>query len=232
MTLKRLMIVLAVLVVLAGVGIMWLWQYAYTPEGRARVIIAQLKRDDSSLRGWMLQHHVVRPGYLMPSESGHPLSCWVDFESVIAAQEMAKIGPEILPLVIDTLKKEPDSKVRWMAVQVCGALHNPVAIKPLIDYGHDRYRNPYNGTTMDLWANSMAAMGPEAIDPLIRLLEDSDNLNRYCAATALGKLKDKRATAALIRHSNDPDTDVRKAVTTALEKLRAKPPPASQPGKP
>jgi uncharacterized membrane protein YqiK len=73
MTLKRLMIVLAVLVVLAGVGIMWLWQYAYTPEGRARVIIAQLKNDTTSLRGWMLQHHVIRPGFVVTPEVSHCL---------------------------------------------------------------------------------------------------------------------------------------------------------------
>ena len=71
MTLKRLIIVLGVLVVLAGVGIMWLWQYAYSPEGRARIIIAQLKNDTTSLRGWMLQHHVVRQGFSFPPHRGH-----------------------------------------------------------------------------------------------------------------------------------------------------------------
>ena len=35
MTLKRLYIILGILIFLAGVGIAWLWQYAYTPEGRA-----------------------------------------------------------------------------------------------------------------------------------------------------------------------------------------------------
>ena len=59
MTLKRLAILLAILIFLAGVGIAWLWQYAYTPQGRARVIIAQLKGDnDTTLRGWMLKHLV------------------------------------------------------------------------------------------------------------------------------------------------------------------------------
>ena len=38
MTLKRLMIILGILVVLAGGGIAWLWQYAYSPQGRARGI--------------------------------------------------------------------------------------------------------------------------------------------------------------------------------------------------
>ena len=59
MTLKRLFIILGILVLLAGIGIAWLWEYAYSPQGRARIIIAQLRGDDTTLRGWLLKNELV-----------------------------------------------------------------------------------------------------------------------------------------------------------------------------
>jgi hypothetical protein len=73
MTLKRLMIILGILVVLAGCGIAWLWQYAYSPQGRARVIIAQLKGDTTSLRGWMLH---TKKSLTASPQTNAPCSGW------------------------------------------------------------------------------------------------------------------------------------------------------------
>jgi hypothetical protein len=129
MTLKRLMIVLAVLVFLAGVGIAWFWQYAYSPPGRARVIIAQLKGDTTSIRGWLLQHHLVRSWFAVPPEE--------DDMPFSAESEMCKLGGEALPVAIEA-RRGNNRKVRWMAIKACGEFQNPIAIKPLANY----MRNP------------------------------------------------------------------------------------------
>ncbi len=140
MTLKRLMIILGILVVLAGVGIAWLWQYAYSPQGRARVIIAQLKNDTTSLRGWMLQHHVIRPGFSEPPPNEGGFGHIIDRDKA-AADEMEKLGHDVLPIVIDAFQDENDHDMVCMAIRVCGKFHDPSAIKPLVKCMHDITRD-------------------------------------------------------------------------------------------
>jgi len=55
----------------------------------------------------------------------------------------------------------------------------------------------------DLCVDMLVKIGPEACGALITLLEDPEPEIRWCAAEALGTLKDKRATDALIRHLHD-----------------------------
>lgn len=179
MTLKRLMIVLGVLVFLAGVGIMWLWQYAYSPEGRARVIIAQLKNDTTSLRGWMLQHHVVRPGFSEPPpENPYP------HERVWAAKnKMVKLGDEVLPVVIEALRDE-NKAVRLMALELSEQRTDPAAIPQIIEMCEDS----------DSWVRSEAVEGlgelkdTRAIPALRKRLNDPSGEVRWLAAESLKKL--------------------------------------------
>ena len=241
MTLKRLMLILGILVFLAGAGIMWLWQYAYSPEGRARVIIAQLRNDTTSLRGWMLQHHVIRPGYSVPTPDKFG---WVPASDVLAADEMVRLDRQIIPFVIETLQ-DRDYHVRWMAIDACGKFHDPAVIQPLakcmrdatIENFNKAPIHVYNGVELGTQCNSRDALieiGPEAYGPLLEasknadenvrhsfpfvmaqkwgsaavphlidLLEDSQGDVRSSAAEELGKLKDQRATGALIRHLSD-----------------------------
>ena len=126
MTLKRLMIVLGVLVFLAGIGIMWLWQYAYSPEGRARVIIAQLKGDsDTTLRGWLLQHHLIRPGFSETAQAETPDGpLHFTGPRTVAAIEMAKLGPAASPMVIEALH-DTDYGVRIVGFRTCWLLGDP-----------------------------------------------------------------------------------------------------------
>ena len=152
MTLKRLFIILGILVVLAGAGIAWLWQYAYSPQGRARVIIAQLKGDTTSWRGWMLQHHVILPGFSEPPQDTSSRASKTntmpstfqsylddinrkfrtsDARRIAAADEMVKLGPAVRPLVLDSLRDgNPDMQL--MAIRACGKFRDPDAIKPLV----------------------------------------------------------------------------------------------------
>jgi HEAT repeat protein len=216
MTLKRLAILLAILIFLAGVGIAWLWQYAYTPQGRARVIIAQLRGDnDTSLRGWLLRHHLVRPGFTVSPPS------WDDPDSehheiTVAADEMVKVGREVLPIVIEAMN-DPDSKVQWMAVRACGEFRDPIAIRPLTAFVRAPYR--CQGFVESWWEDSMVAMGPEACESLMQLLEDKQGIVRLYAVEALGKLKDKRAGDALARHVSDREEEVRFYAADALVEI-------------
>jgi len=60
-TLKRLMIGIGVIVLLAGIGIAWLWEYAYTVEGRARNLIVVFEGRSEGVRAWIVRHHLTRP---------------------------------------------------------------------------------------------------------------------------------------------------------------------------
>lgn len=121
-------LVAPLLVVLAGIGIMWLWQYAYSPQGRARVIIAQLKKDDSSLRGWLLKHHLVRPGFSVLCQREDEILH--DPEIVAAADEMVKLGHEVLPVMIESLHDD-NRDVQATMIWACGKTHDPAVIQSL-----------------------------------------------------------------------------------------------------
>ena len=206
MTLKRLMIILGILVFLAGVGIMWLWQYAYTPQGRARVIIAQLKGDkDTSLRGWMLQHHLVRPGFPPPREDATPDER--EWASIVAVtDEMVKLGRDIQPVASEAVHSD-NHDVCLMAIWTCGKLRDPAAIRPLLDFMHNKTFGVDPETKAEC-VKSLVAIGPEAYGPLMGLLDDpqySEGVYRAEVACLLGKVKDGRVTDALIRHLSDND---------------------------
>lgn len=158
MTLKRLMIVVGILVALLGGGIAWLWEYAYSPEGRARVIVAQLKGDKTSLRGWLLEHELIRPGYVfdvdaetarakkevqeeLERESRIPNGPGFDSpgrlkDKLTAARRAAvadaivKCGPKALPVVFEALQDD-NHDLRTVAALVCEGMQDPSEIEPL-----------------------------------------------------------------------------------------------------
>jgi HEAT repeat protein len=261
MTLKRLTILLATLMFLAGVGIAWLWQYAYTPQGRARVIIAQLKGDTTSLHGWLLQHHLVRPGFpdppLMqsPTYPNGPIVVALHACQCVdpATNEMVKLDQVVLPVVIESLHDD-NFAVQSMAIQACGKFRNPLAIQPLVKCLRDAMRPDPTGQRdmydiLNLCRDSLIEIGPEAfgqlrevshddrnmesrlagalatkrgvaaIPQLIEMLEDTGCYGRCEAADELGKLKDKRATDALIGQLNSFNNDVQERVAKALGEI-------------
>lgn len=173
MTLKRLAIFLAILIFLAGVGIAWLWQYAYTPEGRARVIIAQLKGEsDTTLRGWLLRHHVIRPGFAEPPDEP---SIFVKDPGIPAAtDEMIRLGHDVLPIVIEALEDSNDD-VQKMAVRACRKFRDPIAIEPLVKcVTVATQRNAIGAGSLffdtyvqSLCLDSLAKIGPKAYPKLL-----------------------------------------------------------------
>ena len=200
------MIILGILVVIAGVGIMWLWQYAYTPQGRARVIIAQLRGDrDTTLRGWLLQHHVVRQGFPVPPEGeGH-------FE-IPASEEMVKLGPSALPVVIEALGDD-NLDVRLMAIRACGKFRDPAAIQPLDKYMcEERFKEDTRLMCLEV----LIDIGPEAYGTL---LKHSRWLNDKDLCTILEILTQKRAGEALLPHLNAGSMYVARRAALCLCKI-------------
>ncbi len=252
MTLKRLMLILGILVVLAGVGIAWLWQYAYSPEGRARVIIAQFNGDTTSLRGRMLQNHLIRPGYTAPpndeptveQQGLTPKDIMYDAEVQrrnaralerkidAATNEMVKLGHEVLPIMIETMRAECFRWDKRLAVRVCGKLHDPVAIEPIAKCLGDDIRatgGSWNEIQFEC-VNALVDFGPVAYGPLME-----DSRNSYIRQEIPAIIAEKWGQAAvpyLIEMIDDSDHDTRRDVAGALEKLGVKPPAASQSGKP
>jgi HEAT repeat protein len=238
MTLKRLVTTLGILVVLAGAGIMSLWQYAHSSSGRARIIIAQLKGDTFSLSGWMLTHHLVQPVYS---------ASWGKAEDLAAENEMIKLGPRVLPVVIDALHDD-NRVVRMMAVRTCGEFRDSSAIQPLAQRMREETSDP---AVQDLCLVSLVEIGPEAYGPLldaakegnshmrwsvpetvaqiwgaqavpqlVEFLDNSDGSVRWSAASELARFKDKRATDALVRHLEDGDANVARSSAIALGDIR------------
>ena len=234
MTLKRLVTTLGILIVLAGVGIMCLWQYAYSPQGRARTIIVQLKGDTISPLAWMISHHVVRPAYS---------ASWAKSEGSVAEVEMMKLGHEALPVVIEAMQDE-NRVVRTMAVRVCRTFRDPVAIQSLaecmcdeggdfvlqhlclvslVEIGPEAYGSlceaarKANPDVRWMVPKTVAqTWGAKAVPQLIGFLDDSDLYIRWSAASELARFKDKRATESLIRHLSDSDAMVAKSSAIAL----------------
>lgn len=68
-------------------------------------------------------------------------------------------------------------------------------------------------------AFALSKIGKPAVEPLIKLLEDSNNNIRFFAINALGIIGDERAVEPLIDALNDKDTNVRRITADALGKI-------------
>lgn len=196
MTLKRLMISIGVLALLVGIGIAWLWQYAYSPEGRARTIITQLRGDTTTLRGWMLQHDVIPAGFCDSPQNVPEDACarncrWMatvgdaelDYKYVIvlnrvaaASDAMVELGHTALPIAIGAMQ-ENNEEVRLTGILACGKSHDSSAIEPLVRCANEsilRRSNPImkgdDGYTYEMCCiKSLIEIGPEASGPLLRI---------------------------------------------------------------
>jgi len=101
---------------------------------------------------------------------------------------------------------------RYSAIDALGQLHDPRAIKLLIE---TLQSDAYSGLRWKA-AEALARIGTPAVDPLIILLDDSDEDVRWKVAIALGEIGDPRAVDPLLSRLADPDAYVRSRVALAL----------------
>ncbi|ULH18210.1 HEAT repeat domain-containing protein (plasmid) [Deinococcus sp. KNUC1210] len=109
----------------------------------------------------------------------------------------------------------PDKNVRIRAALDLGAAQHRDALPDLIArLGHEADFFVRENLT---WA--IVRMGPEAVPPLLELLENPDAATRLQAVHTLGKLADAASTAALSRAVNDPDDGVARKAIFALGQM-------------
>jgi HEAT repeat protein len=104
--------------------------------------------------------------------------------------------------------------VRKSASVSLGDLNNPRAVDVLINALRD------NHFSVRMTASaSLVKLGPPAIDPLMKVLNDADDNTRYLSIESLGKIKDLRAVPSLLEKLNSKDWAERGFTVEALGKI-------------
>jgi hypothetical protein len=155
------------------------------------------------------------------------ITCGDERRAEIAVRQLAALGAEALPLLIQLLAS-PDADTRWWAtwalaeirlpqvppllvtalqdreisVRQAAALAlrqqpSPQAIPYLIDLLNVAGQEPNDPTLAHLAAAALIAVGEPAVLPLIQVLENGPQPARIHAARALAMIGDKRAIPAL-----------------------------------
>ena len=110
------------------------------------------------------------------------------------------------------------------AITALGEIGDPRAIATLLQVPKSSFtRGSYPRLAASLFNDmktalvaALANFGAQAVDPLVAALNDSDEEVRWCAATALGSIKDPRAVPPLIAALKDADFFMMPALITAL----------------
>ena len=217
------MIFLATVMLLAGIAIAILWQYAYTPQGRARDIFAELKGDTTSPRGWLIEHKIIRRELPYPGpcdESGGGAQACAVSNQHEAVQKLAALGPQVLPVLFEVMKDtRVDVEVRKAAVQACGKMRDPQALGPLAQFVRDAQSSDWD--VRFACVDAMGAIGgPEAIEHLRTASKDSNGYLRARAFRALVKCEGVSAVPMLIEAVKDKDICVRLAAVGWLGHLK------------
>ncbi len=182
MSLNRLFIVIGIVVLLVTGGVMWYWQYACTPQARARTIFAQVRGDTAGLRAWMLKHGLIREE-VRPEDAGkRPFDppdfntgghvTWDVSDEGPVFGRFVQLGPRTLPVIMEELS---DANVHTREVAIVAA---------------ERLRNP------------------QAVEAIVPLLADKDGDVRLKACSALvcmGTTRAVQAVFAAICDEKDPD---------------------------
>lgn len=109
----------------------------------------------------------------------------------------------------------PDKNVRIRAALDLGATQHRAALPELIErLGHEPDFFVRENLT---WA--VVRMGPDAVPPLLELLENPDTATRLQAVHTLSKIADPASAAALNVAVNDPDDEVARKAIFALGQM-------------
>jgi HEAT repeat protein len=230
-----LLLAIPVLLILAGIGVVLL-EPAWTGghDKRVAALVAELelaeandwltnlireyfpeygaRRDPDEVAGALAAlgpdtvHEII-------TAAGHRLAS----VRLVAAKALGRIGdPRAVPLLVDLLARDPESRVRGEAAFSLGQLGGPQALVRLIEAMADSDPNIRN------WAAiALGDIGdPAAVDPLLKAMTDADRDVRAAAAGALGDISDPRATMALAAALKDSDSYIRSEAACPLGLLR------------
>jgi HEAT repeat protein/energy-coupling factor transporter ATP-binding protein EcfA2 len=126
-----------------------------------------------------------------------------------AAEALGKIGNAHAVEALIVALSDPHEDVRKSSAKALGKIGDSRAIGPLITLLHDKEAG---GEAKD----ALAKIGKPAVDALITVLSDSDELVRCRVIDALGKIGDARAVEPLLTLLHDPNRDVRLRSADAL----------------
>ncbi len=119
---------------------------------------------------------------------------------------------------LDALKSADDEWTRWALVHVLGATAKKVAVDAMLEeLKHPSY------VVRRRAAESLGGFKErKAVDPLIAILENRDEMKsiRAAAAFSLGALKDERASVPLLTALEDENAEIRLQAVAALGKLK------------
>ena len=119
---------------------------------------------------------------------------------------------------LDAVKSADDEWTRWALVHVLGATAKKVAVDAMLEeLKHPSY------VVRRRAAESLGGFKErKAVDPLIAILENRDEMKsiRAAAAFSLGALKDERASTPLLTALEDENAEIRLQAVAALGKLK------------
>lgn len=143
---------------------------------------------------------------------------WGDFQD---RWEIAKVivllgTPAIAPITAIVENEEADLEQRWFALRILGEFNRPEAIAPLLEL----LKTSESEELCTQAANTIASLGPAAIDALTALLATADS--RLFATAALAQIRRPETIEPLLSVARDPLPEVR---ATAIEALSSFPDP-------
>ena len=131
-----------------------------------------------------------------------------------AASALIKIGEPAVDMLINALENE-NWRVRWHTAEILGEIKDDRAIKPLINALKDENNGVISNSII-----ALCEIGKPAVKILINALKSGEWRVRWHTAEILGEIKDDRAVKPLTDALNDENSDVRRAATKALERIR------------
>ena len=136
-------------------------------------------------------------------------------QRVSAAITLGNLGERraVVPL-IDALH-DPDNMVWHFATEALGQIGDVRAYVPLVE----AFTDPDYHNVARTAADSVGRLKGVPLDPLVTALQHKHRNVRYCAASALYDLNDKRAVDALLSALDDEDWQVRQVAAAALGNL-------------
>jgi HEAT repeat protein len=103
-------------------------------------------------------------------------------------------SPRAIPVLVEQLKDPYDGMVHSEAAEALAEIGDPRGIGPVIEL----LRGPSFDGFREGIPSILIKFGPQAVEPLIAVLQDENRHARFLAAQALGEIKDPRAEKALM----------------------------------